>query len=46
MGAAVAAVTGINAVFGFRFSVKNTRIISNLKLKLVALETELGMTRE
>jgi len=31
------------AVFEFRFSVKKTRIISKLKLKLVALETELGI---
>jgi len=32
-----------NTVFGFRFSVKKTRIISKLKLKFVALETELGI---
>ncbi len=30
-----------NTVFGYRFSVKKTRIISKFKLKLVALETEL-----
>jgi hypothetical protein len=32
------------SVFGFRFSVKKTRIISKLKLKFVAFETELGIT--
>ncbi len=32
------------SIIGFRFSVKKTRIISELKLKLVALETELGIT--
>jgi hypothetical protein len=32
------------SVFGYRFSVKKTRIISMLKLKFVALETELGIT--
>ena len=32
------------SVFGYRFSVKKTRIIIKLKLKLVALETELGIT--
>jgi hypothetical protein len=32
------------SVFGFRFSVKKTRIISKLKLKFVALETELGIS--
>jgi len=31
-------------VFGFLFSVKKVRIISKLKLKLVAFETELGIT--
>ena len=34
------------SVFGFRFSVKKTRIISKLKLKLVALETELGINSQ
>jgi hypothetical protein len=32
-----------NTVFGYRFSVKKTRIISKLKLKFVASETELGI---
>ena len=32
-----------NTVFGFRFSVKKVRIISKLKLKFVAFETELGI---
>jgi len=31
------------SVFGFRFSVKKIRIISKLKLKFVAFETELGI---
>jgi hypothetical protein len=31
------------SVFGYWFSVKKTRIISKLKLKLVTLETELGI---
>jgi hypothetical protein len=32
-----------NTVFGFRFSVKKTGVIRKLKLKFVALETELGI---
>ncbi len=31
------------SVFGFLFSVKKVRIISKLKLKFVALETEFGI---
>ena len=31
----------LNTVIGYRFSAKKTRIIIKLKLKLVALETEL-----
>jgi hypothetical protein len=34
------------SVFGFRFSVKKTRIISRLKLKFIAFETELGITQK
>ena len=33
----------VNTVFGYRLSVKKTGVISKLKLKLVASETELGI---
>jgi hypothetical protein len=36
-------ISATNTVFSFRFPVKKTRIIRKLKLKFVALETELGI---
>ncbi len=42
MAAMMRLKTPINTVIGYRFSVKKTRIISRLKLKLVASEIELG----